>query len=237
MQGAKRKITKKELKEDNLVLAYYKARNFLEKNLKRVAIGVGAVLAIAVLIGLMINSKIQANKTAGYELYKAALLIEQSQYQEAVQSLNTMMDTYPGTRNASEGLLALARAHLQLGNNDSTIYYADKFLKKHNGSEILICTGYALKAAALEDESKFVEAAECYIKAVNKYPKNYTAPIYLVDAGRCYTMAKMDKEAQEVFNRVIDEYPESQMVGRANDQIARTGAVPKKLPPKPMKLF
>jgi len=233
MQGARRKITKKELKEDQLVTAYYKARAYLDKNGRSVAIAAGAVLVLGVLIGFIINSKIEANITAGYELYKADVLLERAEYGAAISKLHDLIETYPGTVNAAQALVSLADAHFTQGNFDSTAFYAEEYVKKHTGKDVILsCSAYALLASALEEMGDPILAGETFIEAANRYPESYTRPIYLIDAGRCYNIAGDDEKARELYLMVLEEYPGSEVFIRANDQLARAGGSPEAVKPK-----
>jgi|GEM_PF-352550 len=237
MQGARRKITKKELKEDQLITFYFKARSFLEQHGKAAAIGAGAVALAVVLIVLMINSKIKANLAASYELYQAENLTGSQDTKGAMAKLYQIIDMYPGTENAEEAYLRLAESHYANSNYDSSLYYADKFLKKYSGKDIaLACGGYAAKGGALEELKRYKEAAEVYLTAVEKYPKGFAAPLYLIDAGRCYNLAGMDDKAREMYLRAINDYNDSKISIRANEQLARAGGTPVEVPVK-MKVF
>ncbi|NQS98932.1 MAG: tetratricopeptide repeat protein [candidate division Zixibacteria bacterium] len=231
MQGARRKITKKELKEDKLVTYYYKTRTFLDKHGKAVIYYIAGFVALIIIVGLVINSKIQANKAAGYQLYQSQVLIDRSEYQEAVNSLNLLIDTYPGTRNSTSALVTLARTYYQMAEYDSTIQIADRYIVKYRGkSSILTCTALALKAAALEQKAEFKSAAEMYAQAAHSYPDLYTAPIYLIDAGRCYNLSGEDDKAIEIYEEVLKYYSYSdELVNRANEQLARAGGVAEEL--------
>lgn len=233
MQGARRKITKKELKEDQLVTAYYRTRAFLDKNGKSVAIAAGAVLVLGVLIGFIIKSKIEANITAGYELYKANILLDRADYSTAISKLHSLVETYPGTVNAAQALVTLADAHFTQGNFDSTIFYAEEYVKKYAGKDVIFsCSAYALLASAQEDMGDPIKAGETFIEAANRYPDSFTRPIYLIDAGRCYNIAGNDEKARELYLLVLKEYPDSEFFIRANEQLARAGGSPEAVKPK-----
>jgi outer membrane protein assembly factor BamD (BamD/ComL family) len=202
-----------------------------------VSISVLALVVIAVILVLVIRSRIQANITAGNELFQAEIYLNYSDYGRAVEKLNSLIETYPGTKNSKEAYILLARAYFTQAKYDSAIYYADFFSHKYGGSDpILTCSALALQAASLEEKGKFSEAAEIYRKAAEKYPRKFTAPGYLLDAGRCYYLAGELTKAQDVFLKVIKAYPESDLVVRANEQLARAGGIPQKTE-KPISLF
>ena len=238
MQGIRRKITKKELKEDKLITTYYKTRAYLDKHGKSVAFAAVAVVVIGVIIGLVINSKIQSNYSAGYEVYKAQSLIDRGEFSGAISVVNQLIDTFPGTGNAAEALVVLARTHFKLGNYDSTAYYAGRYVDKYSGrNAVLTCTALALQAATLEEKSEFLRAGELYLQAAHDYPDLYIAPVYLIEAGRCFNQAGADDHAIEAYEEVIRKYGEYEdLASRANEQIARAGGYWEELPIR-IKLF
>ena len=237
MQGARRKITKKELKEDQLVTFYFNARKFIDKNGKTLGIGLGAVVVLIILTGFVINSKKQSNLKAGFDLYSAAILVERGEHHTAKEVLQTSIESYAGTGNAAIALLKLADAYYNTQEFDSTVYFADEFLHVYRGKDdILMSSGYNLKASALEELGKLEEAAEAYLMVSAKFPHSCVAPISMIDAGRCYNMLGNDEKAREIYMRAINEYGDSKIIKRANEQLARAGGEPVKTEAK-MKLF
>ena len=223
MQAAQRKISKKELKEDQLITFFYKSRAFLQKNGKVVSYVVVGAIAIAIIVVLMIKSRAQSNVIAGSELFQAQLQLNMNDNQGAVNKLNALIETYPGTKNASEAKIILAKTYFKMANFDSSYYFANEFLKRHAGDPILSSAAYSLKAASLEEKGEFEKAAETYLEGANRFPKNFTAPTFLIDAGRCFYLAGEMERAISCYERLIDEYPESNLVQRANQQLVRAG--------------
>ena len=223
MQASQRKISKKELKEDQLITFFYNSKAFLEKNGKIVSYVAVGVIAIAIIVTLMIKSRAQSNIIAGSELFLAQLQFNMNDYQNAVVKLNTLIETYPGTKNASEAMILLAKTYFKTANFDSSYYFANEFLKRHSGDPILTCAAYSLKAASLEEKGEFQNAAETYLEGANRFPKNFTAPTFLIDAGRCFYLADEMDRARSCYERLIDEFPDSNLIQRANQQLVRAG--------------
>jgi len=219
MQKPGKKITRRELKEDQLVIYYFKARSFLERHGKTVGFGVLGLIAAAVIVYLVINSRIQANIAASNSLFQAQMFMNRGEFQPAQEQLKFALEAYSGTRNATEALLLLARVHYKTESYDSAEYYADRFLKKGSGNSILM-------------KSKFKEAGDSYSAAAHRFPRQFTAPMYLLDAARCYELAGERQSAIASCEELIHNYPESEVVGRANQQLARAGGRPEELPVK-----
>ncbi len=236
MQGARKKISKKELKEDQLITAYVTTRRFLDRHGKSVAIVAVVLVVIAIITGLVIRSKMEANVAAGYEIYKAGLMFDRGDIQGARDKLHFVLETYPGTANSERALVELAANHFQATNFDSAIFYAEEFLRRKPDDPILACSALAIKAASLEEKCEYMRAGNTYLEAAEEHRDLFTTPVYLVDAGRCFNLAGMDDRAVELYQRVLREYPDSKEAARANEQIARAGGTPIEVTPR-MKLF
>ena len=227
MQGAQRKISKKELKEDQLITYYYKSKDFIEKNGKIVSGAIIGLIVVVILVGMMIKSRAQSNLTASGELFQAQLSYNMQDYQGTAAKLNTIVETYSGTQNAREAMILLARTYFKMENFDSSFYFADRFVKKYSGDPVLTSSAISLKAASLEEKEEFLEAAETYLSGADRYSKSFTAPTFLLDAGRCFYLVGNMERAQQCYERIIAEYPESNLVLRANQQLVRAGGADK----------
>ena len=222
MQSGSRKISRKELKEDQLITAYYKTTSFLSKHSKNAIIGAVILMLAVIIVVLIINSKKQANLAAGYETFLAQLSFEQQIYREAADISLQTIDKYSGTANAGQAVLLLGKAYFQMTDFDSAAYYARYYQKKFGKRGISYITAMMLEAAAYEQLEKYQQAAVKYLAATEDFPQSFTAPINLLDAGRCFNLAGDKQRAVEVYDRLIEQYPESNLVRRAQDQRARS---------------
>lgn len=233
MQSSKRKISKKDLKEDQLITFYYNSKAFLEKNSKLATGVLVGIIAVVIISVLVIRSRTQANIVAGSELYKANVEYSQNNFRQAVDQSLSLIDTYPGTRNAAEAKLLLAKAYFRMADFDSSLFYADNFLNKHAGDPILTSTAMNVKAASLEEKGEFIAAAEIYANGAAKFSNFYTAPGFLFNAGRCYYMAGDYNKAIDLLKRLIEIYPESQITTDANELLVLAGGVKQEITGRP----
>ena len=63
--------------------------------------------------------------------------------------------------------------------------------------------------ACLEQKREFLEAAKYFKKGASKYPKKFEAPEQLMNAARCFKLANNKIEAQELYKKIIEDYPNS----------------------------
>ncbi len=85
MLKAKKKLTKKELKEDKFVLTVFKAKDFLEEHSRQIAYGVLAVVAVVLIVSFYNSSRKKAEEAASVMLTEAQVLLSQGQEDNGIQ--------------------------------------------------------------------------------------------------------------------------------------------------------
>jgi TolA-binding protein len=218
----KKKLTKRQIKEDKLVTAYFKATDWLQQNVRYVLYGVGGVAAALLIAFLVIRSHRVAEARAAVELARADLLVDNGRYEEAVGILESIVEKYGGTAAARMALLDLADMHYRLGEFDLALKYFENYVKKHGGYDpLLTASALAGKAACLQGKGDYRGAAEFFVKAYEKDPKGFNAPEYLLNAAMAYERAGQLERAKALCQKVIDEFPKSNARRDAEMVLAR----------------
>ena len=210
MLKPRKRITKKELKEDKLLTSYVKANRWLGQHRKYLTIG----LALLLIVGLaaIFSSRAQkaAEQNASEIFLRATSEFQQGDFHAAAQKFENVIDEYGGTSYGILSQLYLANCYVKNGRTDDAFDLFSAFLRKYKGDVNLQAAAMASKAAILEEKSNFAEAAELYEKISKDYPTCLMCPNYLISAAQNF--AKIDKKdkAQQLFDRVVKEFPESQ---------------------------
>jgi len=68
MLTKKKKLSKREIKEDKLVTTYYKVYNYFNENKNRIGIYAGGLLVVIAAIYFYMNNKAENNNQAGIQL-------------------------------------------------------------------------------------------------------------------------------------------------------------------------
>lgn len=220
MLKARKRITKKQIKEDKLVTTYFKTIDFFNRNSRNVAIGFISILAIIALFLLMARSKQSAELKASEQLAKANTEIGQGNLTQAIDILLNMVDNYSGTSSAETGCYVLAHTYFQKGEYEKASTYFEKFIDDSRNNEILTSSAYSGLAASLEQQGKFVEAAGWYEKGANKFPNHFNAPQQWLDAGRCYSLANQNDKAKFCYKNLVEKYPKSNLKNDAELYLA-----------------
>jgi tetratricopeptide (TPR) repeat protein len=209
MLKPRKKMTKKEIKEDKFVEVALNARAYVEDNYKRVSIIVIAIFGVIVLImGYRYVHQMNEEKSSAL-LGQAQLEYQNLNYPKAKEFINRLIEEYSGTDAADQGQFLLANLYFQEGNIEEAKMNFKEFIDSYGGSNILIASGIAGYAACLEKEGNYSEAAEYYERAQKKSPDFVEAANYLYLAGLNYMADGNNEKASEMFQKIVNDYESS----------------------------
>jgi TolA-binding protein len=221
MLKARKRITKRQIKEDKFVTFYFKAVDFFKKNMNKVTIGLVVVLAVIILVMLFRQSKKTAELNASVQLAKANSEIAHGQYQQTIDILLNMINNYSGTSSASRGVYLLAHTYFQNGEYENAITYFKKYLDDYGGDPILTSGAYSGLGACYEQLGKLSDAAQAYENGATKYAGSFEAPQQLMNAARCYALENRIADAKNCYEKVIEQYPKSDLKSDAELFLAK----------------
>lgn len=214
MLTKKKKLSKKEIKQDRLVETYYKAYGFIEENRQRLMLYGGVFLVLVLAVIFYVNNRKQKNEATGVELARVMALYDSGNYLEAIQGqpgtpvigLEKIVEEYGSTPNGETAKIYLADAYSLLGKTED----AYKFYKDYDGSiNLYKASALAGQAAYFETKKEFGQAADLYKQAAHVSDQDVLNPDYLVKAGINYMKAGKNKEAKESFESVQKNYKTS----------------------------
>jgi TolA-binding protein len=215
MLKPRKRITKRQLKEDKLVTFYQNAQTWIEEYSKYVIGGVAAVIIIVVVVMMYNSSQQAAEKEASVKLSQATKSYERGDYQTATSLLSNLVEENGGTRSGKMGHLYLANSLFQTQDYAGAEENYKKFISGFKGDEHILSSAAAGVAACYEEKNEFEVAAKEYENVVKKYADSIFAPRYLMRAARCYELATNKDKAKEVYAKVIEEFPDSEEKGDA----------------------
>jgi tetratricopeptide (TPR) repeat protein len=206
MLKPRKKITRREMKQDKLVTYYFKATDFIHLHGTRLLLIVGGVLAIFIAATFYSKMQTKNEKAAVVELTKAQAKYNNYDFQGAVEILKKLVDDYGSTKSGKMAQLYLADAYYNLKDYSQ----AERYFKEYkDGDDILGASAISGLAACWEEQGKFKEAAEMYKKAAEKFSNGFMAPENLYHAARCYALAGNIAEARKVLNDLIEKYADA----------------------------
>lgn len=196
------KITKRQMKEDPLVTAAFKATMFWEQHGSKILIGVGAVALVCVLAFFMIQARAKAEAEASGDLYRASLAVANGDYASAAPMLQEIVNGQPGTDAAREAMLYLGDAQMSLGKPAEAVTWYRKYLDKAGGDRERARIGHYALATALEDSRQYVPAAEAYAQAAERSESDNDRARAMHGQARALVRGSQVPKAIEIYTAI-----------------------------------
>ncbi len=220
MLKPKRKLSKRELKEDPILSTIGQAKTFYEQNKKYISYGVTALAVLIVATIVYFNNRARNDEKAATELGKVyhiydAGLTDKTQYtlaingqpERGIMGLKTIVDNYGGTTSGEMARFYLANAYYNTGQYDEALKQFDKF---SSDDKLLKASASAGSAACYEAKNDMQKAAQKFEEAASIAGATASiTPEYVNDAARDYGLAGQKAKALELFKRLKQEFPTS----------------------------
>jgi tetratricopeptide (TPR) repeat protein len=226
MLRPKKKISKRELKEDALVTSYVKATGWYEANKKLV--GIGALVVAVLVVGSIafINNRRSSNEKAMTELGMIYSYYDNTQYAVAIDGvperniagLKSIVDNYGSTSAGELARFYLANCYFQLRRFDEALEAYDDFSPN---SQLLTVSRLAGMAACHEAKGEHGEAASMFEKAAVTYANDVNAAENFSHAARNFAQAGNKERAIEVYKKIKKEFPKSAIAREVDRYIAQ----------------
>jgi tetratricopeptide (TPR) repeat protein len=225
MLKPKKKITKKDLKEDQLVTTYFKATEFFYQNKKYVSWVVAGLVVIVVAIVIYANNQSANSEKATTALGNILPYYERGDYQTAINGvpeknilgLKEIAGDYGSTNSGNMAKFYLANAYFFLSNYDEALKYFEEFSSSY---PLLRASALAGIGGCYEGKGDHKAAAEYFEKAASKAPEAQLSAEYLNRAARDYGLAGKKDRAIELLKRLKKDYPSSSYAREADRWIA-----------------
>jgi len=214
MLQKKKKLSKKEIKEDKLINFYKSSVDFFEKYQSKIFIYLGVLVVVAAAVYFYLNQKSINDDKAALELSRIMPLFDQGEYLEAIEGkqgtniigLKNLVEEYSGTENGETAKIYLADCYSFLGNYEE----AFKYYKDYNGSiDYFVAASMAGQAGYYAMKGDFEKAANLYLNASKQSQVNSQNPDYMLNAGICFLKIGEDEEAKILFNKIKEDYSTS----------------------------
>jgi tetratricopeptide (TPR) repeat protein len=214
MLRPKKKISKREMKQDALVTTYAKVTSFYEENKRIVGIVTTVVAVVAIAILIVLKNRADANENALLQLGQVQGVYASGQYQAAIDGvpernvpgLKAIVENFGSSRGGELARFMLANAYFELGKYDEALEQFEDFSAP---DDMLAASRYAGIGQCYEGKKNYKDAAENFEKAASKDAKDILAPEYLGNAARNYGLAGDKERALELYKRLKKNYPTS----------------------------
>lgn len=231
MLKPKKKIAKKELKQDTLLTTYVKTSGFYYENKKYINYALTALVVIAIAVVIFINNRRTNNEKATLELGKVIAILEANptdpasikmaidgQPAQGLVGLRAIVGSYGGTEAGNLAKYYLGNAYYLTGAYEDALENYEDF----SGSDPLLTSGAkAGEGATLEALRRYDEAGKAFESAWRSNPDGILAAEHLTSAARCFALAGDRDEAMRLLRKVKEEFPRSASAQEADRILTR----------------
>ena len=183
---------------------------------------IGVVVVAALIsagIWFVITAEVRRESFARGELENARVVAQTGNLALAASDLSELADTYQGTMAAEEAVILLARIRLTESQPALALVELRKLIANGPSSQFR-GPAYGLLGNALEQGGNFREAAAAYGNAANEAWYPFLTAEYLSDAGRTYALAGDTAQAVIAYERIVQEFGESDVAVEARVRLA-----------------
>ncbi len=214
MLTKKKKLSRREIKEDKLVSTYYKVYGYFEENRSRILVVGGIILAVIAIVYFYLNNRSENNRIAGEQLSRVMNFYDRGSYLEAIEGkegtniagLKKIVEDYGSTENGELSKIYLANSYNFLGRNDEAL----KYYEDYSGSnKTYKASALAGQAGIYADKKEYEKAANLFLKASRVSKDNPLNSDYMLDAGINYLKVGNNDQAKELFETIKKDYPTS----------------------------
>lgn len=215
MLKPKKKITKRDLKEDKFVTFTLKARDYIETNMKMLVRAGIILLLLIIAVSLFVRSKRNATLRASELLGEAQLANSQGNSMKADSLLKILVSEYDGVTAAGQGSFLLAKMYWERNDFNNAEIYFRKYLDEYSDDDLLTAGALAGYADCLIQKGEIAEAAKFYEKAGLLNKELPEVPSYLYSAARAYLEAKDYQKAKSLAEKIVQDYKTSEYKNKA----------------------
>ncbi len=219
MLKPRKRLTKKQIKEDKFVTYFFKTQEFISQNRRYVTWGLIGIPVVIFASFIFSNIQRKKEQSANIELSKARIEYFTENHETAISTLNNLVENYGGTKAGKKGLYYLANTHYISKNFDKAEEYFRKFLGESSDLDLTV-SALAGVAACQEEREDFSVAAETYKEAADKYEDGFMAPQNLYNSARCFSLSGQTQEAAGMLTKLIEKYSGSQIKNEAEILLA-----------------
>ena len=207
MARTRRRISRREMKEDRFILWLYEMSSEIDRHWKSLTAAVVVVVACVAGWYYWTNKQTDDLVEAGKVFAPGQTAMQDSRFEDAIPIFERVVNEYGGTSVALEATIELANACFQSGDFEKARTYYQTYLDEYGRQDghFWLAARSGL-AACDEEEEKYEEAARQYLSLADEDPDSYLAPGFLLNAARCFGAADQKDQARALYDRVVENY-------------------------------
>lgn len=217
---------KEQNEENNLEVSgiITKTEQYIERNKKKLTIGAGIVIGIALAIWAYVALVAQPRQVRAAEsMYAAEQWFNEGDFEKALAGndeflgFTDIIDQYGCTRSGNLARYYAGICQLQLGKYAEAV----DLLKSYKGKDVFTnAEALMLIGDAYAEQEQAAEAAKYYQKAADKANNFVISPIALWKVGMMQLQLGNNEAAVKAFQQIKERYPESPEFAEVDKYIA-----------------
>ncbi|MFH0924455.1 MAG: tetratricopeptide repeat protein [bacterium] len=143
----------------------------------------------------------------------------EEKYKKALELFSKEIDTYTWTDCGKRALYYIGSCYYYLKDYSPAEKYYLEYLKKYPKDGLFSRAALRDLGYLFEGQKKYDEALVYYQKILTFYPRKMENDQVYLDLGRCYDALNKTKEAKEVYEKAIAEFPETSWKGEIDKKL------------------
>ena len=226
MLRPKKKISKRELKQDALVTAYAKFSALYSEKRKQISVAVTTIIIVILAVVVYVNNRTANNEKASAALGNIYPYFDSGQYaiamdgvpEKNIPGLKSIVENYGGTPSGEIARFYLASCYYHLGTYDEALEHFERLDVK---GQLLEVARYSGIACSYEAKGQYAEAAENYERAATAFANDVSAAENLNHAARNYSLVGEKEKALELYKKLKKNYPTTSFGREAERYISK----------------
>jgi outer membrane protein assembly factor BamD (BamD/ComL family) len=210
--------------DDALQAASLKAVEIAREQGRNLAIGAGVVVAIVVGAILFETSRKSSDAAASSALAMAVNDVETNQLDQAATKLTDIVSRHGGSAAGTRARLYLGDIELRRSNAVAAQAQFEAALGKLGKGDYFWSIAQRGKAVALENQSKYAEAAAAFEALAGGAMGEEEKARALMEAAQARTLANDRPGAIALYDRILKDYPFTRSVAGARQAKAELSA-------------
>ncbi len=229
-------LTRHDMKQDELVSTMTRAVIWAEENTRKLLMGLGAVVVLAIV--LIVAAAWQRSR--GEEAYRRLAEVQKAARTPLAAEVGPGTESFASARERSERVEELAdrmleshsrgqaaawaryyraAALLELGRSEEASKAADDVARGAGEGSLLSGLALMMAGQAEEARSNLDRAIERYVAASKIEAPGFPAELALLRQASCLDQLGKTSEAMEAYQKVVTDYPDSPLAARADRKL------------------
>lgn len=202
-----------------------KSEAFIEKNWKKIAIIIGAVIVIVTGFYIYKNQMADKELDAQKAIAIAQVAFAQEQYEQALngdgnsKGFVKIINEYSGTKTANLAKLYAGLSYAKTDKVDEAIKYLEDFSIQDD--DIVSPSAIAALGNLYIQKGDNEKGIKTLIEAADKANNDAVSPVFLLQAGQVYESMNQSDKAVELYNTIKTKYFRSPVAQEIDKYIER----------------